>query len=253
VNIAKVAPEVVLGALQNSGQVLRAVSWQLSGHFTDISQVCIASKRILIPEEIFRPFVDAMIGFTGYLKPGQPEDPSTGLGPVQNKMQYDRVVGFVDDCRKNGYKFATGDETVKRGKGFFVQPTIIENPPLDSRIVQEEPFGKHDMEIRRTTALITSGPIFPVISYKTEEEAIEISNDSNCGLGASVWGKDVERAGRVGSQLEAGTVWINSWGKPDPRGFFSGFKESGIGGEYGIQGLIAYTNAQCTHLWKTEM
>jgi len=104
-----------------------------------------------------------------------------------------------------------------------------------------------------TTSLTLSGPIFPVIPYKTVEEAIEIGNDSNCGLGASVWGKDVESAESVGKQLEAGTVWINSWPKPDPRGFFSGFKESGIGGDNGIQGLIEYCNCQCTHRWKTEM
>jgi len=123
VNIQQVAPEVVLGALQNSGQV------------------CIATKRVLIAQEIYRPFVDAMVAFTKYLKPGSPEDPQTGLGPVQNKMQYDRVMGFVDDCRNNGYTFATGDQTVKQGKGYFIQPTIIDNPPTESRIVQEEPFG----------------------------------------------------------------------------------------------------------------
>lgn len=82
-----------------------------------------------------------MVAFTRHLKPGSPEDPSTGLGPVQNKMQYERVMGFVNDCRENSYKFATGDETVKEGKGYFIQPTIIDNPPTDSRIVQEEPFG----------------------------------------------------------------------------------------------------------------
>ena len=75
----------------------------------------------------------------------------------------------------------------------------------------------------------------------TDAEAIERANATNCGLGASVWGKDVERAERVGGQIEAGTVWINSWGKPDPRGFMGGFKESGVGGEYSVQGLIAYT------------
>ena len=123
VNIQQVAPEVVLGALQNSGQV------------------CIATKRVFIHQDIYRPFVDAMVAFTKYLKPGSPEDPSTGLGPVQNKMQYDRVMGFVDDCREKGYTFATGEQTVKQGKGYFVQPTIIDNPPTESRIVQEEPFG----------------------------------------------------------------------------------------------------------------
>lgn len=95
-----------------------------------------------------------------------------------------------------------------------------------------------------------AGPIFPVQPYSTIEEAIQRANASDCGLGACVWGSDIEEAERVGQQIEAGTVWINSWGKPDPRGFFGGWKQSGIGGEYGIDGLKAYCNAQCMHTYK---
>lgn len=112
VNIEKVAPEVVLGCLQNSGQV------------------CIASKRVFIHQDIYEPFLAAMIGFTAHLKPGDPSDPNTGLGPVQNLMQYERVKGFVDDCRENGFKFATGDQKVKEGKGYFIQPTVCHSSCL---------------------------------------------------------------------------------------------------------------------------
>lgn len=125
VDIAKVAPELVLGAIQNSGQF------------------CVATKRILIPQSIYRPMVDAMVGFTKHLKAGPPDDPSSAIGPVQNKMQYERVKGFFEDCKKNGYNFATEEDTVKNGKGYFIPITIIDNPPTESRIVQEEPFGKY--------------------------------------------------------------------------------------------------------------
>jgi acyl-CoA reductase-like NAD-dependent aldehyde dehydrogenase len=130
VDIAKVAPEVAMGAFINSGQV------------------CVATKRIYIHEKIYKPFVEAMVAFTKNLKVGSPDEAGVMLGAVQNEMQYDRVKGFFEDSKAKGYKFAVGPDSVEKTNGFFVQPTIIDNPPSDSRIIQEEPFGMSPLRLK---------------------------------------------------------------------------------------------------------
>ncbi|KAF7188545.1 putative aldehyde dehydrogenase FUS7 [Pseudocercospora fuligena] len=215
VDVKKTAPELVMGAFQNSGQV------------------CVATKRIYIHKDIYTEMVQEMVNFTKTLTVGPPSE-GAFLGPIQNKMQYDKVVSYFKDTKEHGYKFAVGPEEVMAGKGFFVQPTIIDNPPNDSKIIQEEPFG----------------PIVPTQPWEDEEEVIKRANASNAGLGACVWGKDVKRAEAIGKRLEAGSVFVNSWEKPTPQAFFGGHKESGIGGEWGKEGLKAYCNAHVLHSYK---
>lgn len=123
VDIPTVATQVALGAFANSGQF------------------CQATKRIYIHESIYEPFVKALVDYTKSLKVGNPHEDGVALGPVQNKMQYDRVRGFFEDSKAKGYKFAAGATEVEPTKGYFVTPTIIDNPPDDSRIIVEEPFG----------------------------------------------------------------------------------------------------------------
>ncbi|KAM0719663.1 hypothetical protein Q7P37_003794 [Cladosporium fusiforme] len=215
VDIKKVAPQVVMGAFQNSGQV------------------CVATKRIYIHETIYKEFLEEMVNFTKTIQVGDSESGAL-LGPVQNQMQYEKVKEFFEDTRKNGYKFAVGAETVSGDKGFFIQPTIIDNPPNDSRIIAEEPFG----------------PIVPTQPWSDEEEVIKRANNTLTGLGACVWGKDVEHAERIAKRLEAGSVFVNSFEKPTPQAIFGGHKESGIGGEWGTEGLKAYCNPHVIHLYK---
>lgn len=224
VDIKKTAPELVMGAFQNSGQV------------------CVATKRIYIHQDIYPAMVQEMVNFTKTLTVGPP---STGafLGPIQNKMQYEKVLSYFHDTKSQGYKFAIGPDDSPQSdqhphatakSGFFIQPTIVDNPPNDSRIIQEEPFG----------------PIVPTQPWTDEEEVIRRANASNAGLGACVWGKDVKRAEAIARRLEAGSVFVNSWEKPTPMAFFGGHKESGIGGEWGKEGLKAYCNAHVMHSYK---
>lgn len=124
VNIAKVAPELVLGAFQNSGQV------------------CVATKRIYIHESIYQETLKAMSDFAKNLKIGNPDDAGVQLGPVQNEMQYERVKGFFAEAKKNNFNIVAGSADVPTSKGFFFEPTIIDNPPNGSRIIEEEPFGE---------------------------------------------------------------------------------------------------------------
>jgi acyl-CoA reductase-like NAD-dependent aldehyde dehydrogenase len=202
VDIDKVVPEVTIGAFWNT------------------AQVCVATKRLYIHQDIYREFVDKMIAFAKNLKVGTSDEPGVLLGPIQNEMQYEKVKTFFEDSKKKGYKFALGEQEVAPSKGFFVQPTIIDNPPNDSRIIQEEPFG----------------PILPVQPWTDLEEVIARANDTNTGLGASLWTKDIAKGEEVAQKLQAGNVFVNSWVKPIPQAFFSGHKESGVGGEWGNTG-----------------
>ena len=218
VDVAQTAPCVCSYAFKNTGQV------------------CVDSKRIYIHEDIYQPFLKAMADSARKLKVGDPFEAGTDLGPIQNGMQFDKVQEFFEDCEANGYEFVAGgrDCSPHTGKGYFVQPTIVANPPTDSKIMGEEPFG----------------PIVPVQPWKDEADVVRRANDTKMGLGATIWGKDIERAERIARQLEVGSVFINSVLKPDWRVVFAGHKESGIGGERGLQGLLAYCNPQAIHVYK---
>ncbi|KAF2157156.1 betaine aldehyde dehydrogenase 1 [Myriangium duriaei CBS 260.36] len=218
VDIKKTAPQLVLGAFQNSGQV------------------CVATKRIYIHQDIYEPMLKAMAEFAKTLKIGGPKDGEVQLGPIQNQMQYDRVKGFFEDVKKNNYKLAAGSYEVPEGKGFFITPTIVDNPPNGSRIVEEEPFG----------------PIVPTQPWSDLEEVIARANNTNTGLGACVWSADVAQAEKVARRLMAGSVFVNSYEKPTPQAIFSGHRESGIGGEWGTTGLLAYCNAHAVHVYKQK-
>jgi len=111
------------------------------GAFYNSGQVCVATKRIYIHQDIYEPFLKAMVNFTKSIKVGQGNEEGVVVGPIQNEMQYEKVQQFFQDSKKNGYKFAVGTDEVDKSKGYFIQPTIIDNPPNDSRIITEEPFG----------------------------------------------------------------------------------------------------------------
>ncbi|KAH8810791.1 aldehyde dehydrogenase, partial [Xylogone sp. PMI_703] len=218
INIAKVAPQVALGAFFNSGQL------------------CVASKRIYVHENIYSEFMNAITKVVKSWKVGPVSDQEVMLGPVQNHTQFTIVQGFYEDCRRNGYKFAIGEDGGV-GQGYLLHPAIIDNPPDSSRIVQEEPFG----------------PIIPIQSWSSEDELLSRVNNTLSGLGGSVWTSDATRAQRIARRIEAGTIWINSFEKPLPQGYFSGHKESGLGGEWGIRGLYSYCKVQTIHFYKDRV
>ncbi|KAL8991300.1 MAG: hypothetical protein Q9169_007900, partial [Polycauliona sp. 2 TL-2023] len=160
--------------------------------FLCCSQICMMIKRLYIHESIYQRFLDAFVAHTRSLKVGPGTDPDVFIGPVQNKMQYDKVRSMYQHIGTEKWTPALGGEVPvanpQKGQGLFFQPTIIDNPPDDSSIVTEEPFG----------------PILPCLKWKDEDDVIARANDSRTGLGASVWSKDVERATRMARRLEAG-------------------------------------------------
>jgi acyl-CoA reductase-like NAD-dependent aldehyde dehydrogenase len=207
----KIAPQLFWAAFQNN------------------AQFCNATKRLYVHEDIYDEVLKALVDFTRTQKVGNGADADVALGPIQNAPQYEKVIDYFEDCRRNGYRFAIGGEIDPSAKGWFIPVTLVDNPPDDSRIVAEEPFG----------------PILPVLKWRDEEDVIRRANDTPYGLGASVWGQDLDAVERIGSRLEAGTVWINEIHQYAPDQAFGGHKQSGIGCENSLHGLMEYTN------WKT--
>jgi len=162
--------------------------------FQNNAQFCNVTKRLYIHEDIYDEVRDALADFiSNNVKVGDGAEADTDLGPIQNSMQYGKVQDYFADCHTHGYQFALGGEIDENAEGWFVPVSLVDNPPEDSRIVREEPFG----------------PILPLLKWSDEDDVIDTANDTIYGLGASVWGKDLEAVERIGSQLEAGTVWLN--------------------------------------------
>ncbi|KAL8897740.1 MAG: hypothetical protein Q9207_007062 [Kuettlingeria erythrocarpa] len=205
--------------------------------FLCTSQICMMIKRLYVHSKIYSKFVEAFCNHVkANFKVGPGTDPDNFIGPVQNSMQYEKVKDMYAQIAKQGWKTAMGGEMPDEdtSKGYFFQPTVIDNPPDDSQIVTEEPFG----------------PILPILKWEDEDEVIARANDTKMGLGASVWGTDLERATRMAKQLEAGSVWVNSHFEVAPGIPFGGHKWSGIGTEWGVNGLKSYCNSQSLWLKK---
>jgi acyl-CoA reductase-like NAD-dependent aldehyde dehydrogenase len=155
----------------------------------------VLTKRIYIHESIYDEFRDKMVEFTkNNIKTGAGTEEGVTVGPIQNKMQFDKVKDMYDQIEKSNWKAALAGSVTESSKGYFITPAIIDNPPEDSRIVIEEPFG----------------PIVPILKWSDENDVIDRANALRTGLGASVWSKDMKRAERMARRLEAGSVWVNS-------------------------------------------
>ncbi|WP_185286125.1 aldehyde dehydrogenase family protein [Chryseobacterium indologenes] len=194
------------------------------GAFLNMGQTCACLKRLYVHEDDYEKTVQALADYSSRIPMGNGADENAVLGPIQNKMQYDKIQDLIRDIENTGADF------IFRGQkpdleGYFIPVTLVGNVDNEDRIVDEEQFG----------------PVLPIIKYKTVEEAIGKANDSDNGLGASVWSDDVGQAQKVATQLEAGTVWINQHGAIHPFVPFGGAKQSGYGVEFGIEGLKAVT------------
>ena len=201
-----------------------------SGAFQNSGQVCLAIKRLYVHESIYDSLCEelAQLAEAAIVDDGSKQ--GTQLGPLQNRMQYEKVKGFLDDARKHGTIIAGGD--VIDRPGFFIRPTIVRDITEGSRLVDEEQFG----------------PVLPVLKYADTDEAIRRANATTYGLGASVWSSDTDRAHDVATRLEAGTVWINTHLDMAPHIPFGGSKHSGIGVEFGEEGLAEFTQLQVINL-----
>jgi len=209
VDVAQVAEQLFWAAFRNTGQI------------------CIATKRMYVHKDIYEPLKDAIVAYAATVKMGDGAEQGTQLGPIQNKLQYQRVLDLIEDAKAKGYKFLIGGEK-SEAPGYFVPVTIIDNPPENSRIVQEEQFG----------------PVLPLLKFDDLDEVIGKANATEYGLGGSVWSADEDRALEIAARLATGTVWINESQHLSPLAAFGGHKQSGVGVEGALEGLLEYTNAQ---------
>ncbi|KAB8263620.1 Aldehyde/histidinol dehydrogenase [Aspergillus pseudonomiae] len=197
------------------------------------SQICMMIKRLYVHEKIYDEFRDKLVAFVKNLKLGEGTEPDVFFGPLQNSMQFGKARNLIEHIASEGLNSVLGGD-IPESKGFFVPPTIVDNPPDNSRIVQEEPFA----------------PILPILKWSDEKDVIARANDTELGLGASVWTKDAERGQRIARQLEAGNVWVNTHFMVLPNVPFGGHKSSGIGSEWGVTGLTGWCNTQALYFVK---
>lgn len=195
--------------------------------FANSAQFCVACKRLYIHEDVYDEVARELTEYAKSVRVGNGIEPETELGPIQNRMQYEKVVDLLDASKQSGLKFLLGGEP-SSNRGYFIPVTLIDNPPDDARCVTEEAFG----------------PVLPLLKYRDIDDVVARANDTSYGLAASVWGDDVDLAERVARRLESGTVWINQAHKFSPEIAFGGHKQSGLGIENSLHGLAEYTNAQ---------
>jgi acyl-CoA reductase-like NAD-dependent aldehyde dehydrogenase len=197
------------------------------GAFANSSQFCVAIKRLYVHEDIYDELMAELIAYAKDVKVGNGADADTQLGPIQNRPQYEKLRDLFEDTRRSGASIRLGGE-IDDAPGYFVPVTLVDNPPDDSRLVREEPFG----------------PILPILKWTDDDDVINRANDSDYGLAGSVWGKDLDRARSLAERLETGTVWINEIHQFAPNIPFGGHKQSGMGVENSLEGLSEYTNNQ---------
>ncbi|WP_135452860.1 aldehyde dehydrogenase family protein [Mycobacterium sp. DL99] len=191
------------------------------GAFINTGQTCAALKRLYVHDDVYGDVCAALVEVAKNMPMGVGLDEQNVLGPLQNKAQYDIVSNLVRAAKDSGATVLVGGEPDAHQQGFFYPTTLIADIDNSNPLVAEEQFG----------------PALPIVRYTEIEEAIEMANALDVGLGASVWSSDPEAARQVAARLEAGTVWINKHGAVDPRVPFGGAKQSGYGLEFGVEGL----------------
>jgi acyl-CoA reductase-like NAD-dependent aldehyde dehydrogenase len=196
------------------------------GAFFNCGQVCLSIKRLYVHESKYDELCDRLGQLATNAVVGDGMNSKTQIGPLQNKMQYEKVKGLLEDARQHGKVIAGGE--VRNQGGYFISPTIVTGMEEGSRLVDEEQFG----------------PILPIIKYKNLDDAIARSNATTYGLGASVWSSNSDRAQAVAERLVAGTVWINQHFDLAPHIPQAGTKYSGMGVEIGEEGLLEFTQVK---------
>lgn len=195
--------------------------------FGNSGQICIATKRMYVHEDIYDKVAEALTARARSAKVGNGLEDGTNFGPIQNRPQYERVKNLLADAKASGLTFLAGGD-IPEGPGYFVPISIIDNPPEDSRVVQEEAFG----------------PVLPLLKFRDIDEVVARANASEYGLGGSIWTQDISRAVEIAWNLETGTVWINHSMYIMPWTPFAGHKQSGLGVENGQDGLLEFTIPQ---------
>jgi acyl-CoA reductase-like NAD-dependent aldehyde dehydrogenase len=213
----------------------KASAGAVKGRFINCGQSCIASKRFIVTKKVANEFIEKFVQKTERLKVGDPLSDDTDIGPLVNASGLNKIDSQVKESVKEGAEILTGGEQLGGGgsKGYFYRPTVLKNVISKMHIAQEEVFG----------------PVAPIIIADDEMEAIKLANDSEYGLGASIWTRDLEKAERLSSLVESGIVSVNNVVASDPRAPFGGVKKSGFGRELSRYGMLEFVNIKSVRFY----
>lgn len=218
----------------------RAIEGAQIGILFNQGQVCCAGSRIFVQDEIYDEFVGKLVEAFKAVKVGDPLDPTTQMGSQINRRQLEKIVGWVEEAKKEGARVAVGGEPAEIPgfeKGAFMQPTLLVDVRNDMKVAQNEIFG----------------PVACVIRFKTEEEVVAMANDSEYGLGGAVWTRDINRAFRVAHAVQTGRMWVNTYNELPAHTPFGGYKKSGIGRETHKMMLEHYSQHKNVYISLSEV
>lgn len=201
-----------------------AVQSAFRGVFYNAGQVCIAGSRLFVQKKIHDDFMDKLVAKAKNTVIGDPFNSDTTIGPLISKRQFERVLNYIEIGKKEGASLVTGDPSVRK-PGFYLAPAIFDNASNQMRIAQEEIFG----------------PVLSVIPFNDFEEAVVGSNDTQYGLGAGIWTRDIKKGYRAARIIKAGIIWVNCFYVMDAASPFGGYKKSGFGRDLGMRALDNYS------------
>ncbi|SEF04892.1 gamma-glutamyl-gamma-aminobutyraldehyde dehydrogenase [Burkholderia sp. WP9] len=209
----------------------RAANAAAGAIFYNMGEMCTAGSRLLVHRDIKDAFLDKLIAAARSYTPGNPLDPKTSMGAIVDKVQLERVLGYIEAGRSEAKLLLGGARVKEETGGFYIEPTIFEIPASGAKVAREEIFG----------------PVLSVITFDTVEEAIRIANDSEYGLAAAVWTSNLTTAHEMSRKLRAGTVWVNCYDEGGDMNFpFGGYKQSGNGRDKSLHALEKYTELKST-------
>lgn len=217
------SPNIVLA----DADLDQAIEGAHMGLFFNQGQVCCAGSRLFVEDKCYEEFLEKGVDRARRNTVGDPFDPGTQQGPQVDKVQFDKVMGYIEAGRAEGARLMCGGNRAG-DRGFFIEPTVFADVRDDMKIAREEIFG----------------PVMSVLKFSSVDEVIERANNTPYGLAAAVWTRDISKAIAVANGVRAGTVWINSYDVFDPAAPFGGFKQSGMGRELGEYGLQQYTEVK---------
>ncbi|MBI1663686.1 MAG: NAD-dependent succinate-semialdehyde dehydrogenase [Nitrosopumilus sp.] len=210
----------------------KAAEGAVKGRFINCGQSCVASKRFFVGKNVADEFIELFVKKASQLKVGDPMSIDTDVGPISSKDGLETISGIVEDAKKKGAEVLLGGEEID-GNGYFYKPTILTNITPDMRIAKEETFG----------------PVAPITIVENESEAIKLANDSEFGLGASIWTKDLAKADKMSRRIDSGIVSVNNVVISDPRIPFGGIKHSGFGRELSRYGMLEFVNLKSVRFY----
>ena len=210
----------------------KAAEGAVKGRFINCGQSCVASKRFFVGKNIANEFIESFIKKASKLKVGDPMSEDTDIGPLSSREGFETISQIVNDAKEKGAEVLLGGSEID-GNGFFYQPTILTNVKTNMRIANEETFG----------------PVAPITIVENESEAIKLANDTEFGLGASIWTRDLAKAEKMSRRIESGIVSVNNVVISDPRIPFGGIKHSGFGRELSRYGMMEFVNVKSVRFY----